>query len=130
MSSRRITMNHMTGAEEALTPLAELFMENDKLVANLKQLHAMAETAFQDTGDDLDGLRALRDTTIYLIVKMREDRLNNPNYAQQTHKRFGKRPAANVRAYGKMNPREKARRAQILEFFPENGSIGTARRSS
>ena len=81
---------HMTEAEDALTPLAEMFMENAELVADLKQLHAKAETAFQDMGDDLDAMCALRDTTIYLALKMREDRLKNPNYAQQTHERLEK----------------------------------------
>lgn len=66
-----------------MTPLVEAFLDNPTLVADLGTLHAKVELLFHDCGDDLDAMMMLRDTTVYLVAKMREERTNNPNYAAE-----------------------------------------------
>ena len=112
--------NQMNEAEEALTPLSEIFMENAELVAGLEQLSAKFEAIYPDCGDELDAICALRDTTIYLALKMREDRLNNPNHCAAEPRASRRRPAADARASGKRSRRKKAAQVKILRLSADN----------
>jgi hypothetical protein len=79
-------MEHMT-AEEMKTPLAEAFLENPNLTADLDKLLAKTEELFMDSGDTLDAMLMIRDATTYLAAKMRECRMNNDAYVTETRER-------------------------------------------
>lgn len=110
----------MSEAEDALTPLAEMLLNNAELVAEVEHLRAKIETVMPDIGDEIDAMCALRDTADYLSLKMREDRLNNPNYVQQRRERLEKDLQRMRERLGKRSHRKKPGQVNILEFSAEN----------
>lgn len=86
---------NMTLAEQALTPLAEMLMENGELFAKVEQLAALIFTVMPDIGDELDAVRALRDTAAYIAAKQVDERLTNQsNDVNQLRKLLEEQKAA------------------------------------